>query len=473
MTEIELYIGGAWRPGRTRASSDVVDPATEDQLATVPHASPADVDDALAAAEQGFVTWRDTPAASRSAVIRGAADRLAADRVEIASTITRELGKPTREALAEVDLAVEVIRWNAEEGRRVYGRVIPSRPGARHLVLSEPVGPVVAISGWNAPLLTPARKVSGALAAGCAVLAKPSEQTPGPAVHLARAFEASGLPPGVLNMLFGDPAAIAEQLLRSPITRALTFTGSTAVGRRLGSLAMQGLTRPTLELGGHAPVLVFRDADVEEVATTGAAAAFRNAGQVCTSPTRFYVQREVYDAFVERFVRAAQSRVVGDPFDESVQMGPVASTQRLHAMRELTDDARSRGSVVLAGGERIGDVGAFWSPTVLADVDDRCQVATSEPFGPMAVLAPFDSTEEALTAANRLPVGLAAYVFTRDHATVVETTSRLQCGAIAVGHWQVSGPETPFGGHNDSGMGSEGGVEGLQGFLLTKFVSEH
>jgi succinate-semialdehyde dehydrogenase/glutarate-semialdehyde dehydrogenase len=468
--DLRLLIDNQWRTAA--AGTPVVDPATEQVLGEVPHASAADVQDALAACEQGFATWRRMPALDRGKIIHQAARLLRERRACIANVVTREMGKPNTEALAEIETAAGILDWNAEEGRRTYGRVIPGPAERRQLVIQEPIGPVAAFAPWNAPVITPARKISSALAAGCSVVIKPAEETPGTGLCLAEAFLDAGLPAGVLNVVFGRPAQISEQLLTSPNIRAVTFTGSTAVGRELASLAAANMKRAVMELGGHAPVLVCADADPDAVAAGAAVAAYRNAGQVCTSPTRFFVDRSVYDRFVDSLTSRVAALRVGSGLSEETDVGPVASARRLAVLAGLVGDAVQHGAQVTTGGRRRPGTGFFWEPTVLAGVGDECQISRVEPFGPVTTIAAFDDVESALRRANGVPYALAGYIFTRDGAAIRRLAAELECGAIAVNHWQVSGPETPFGGHQDSGFGAEGGIEGIAAFQQLKFVSE-
>jgi succinate-semialdehyde dehydrogenase / glutarate-semialdehyde dehydrogenase len=468
--DLHLLIDGGWRTSPT--TSPVVDPATEEVVGQVPHASTADLDDAVAAAGRGFRTWRLMPPAERAVIIRDAA-RLVRERADrIAGVITREIGKPQGEARVEVRTAIGILEWNADEGRRAYGRVIPGSANRRQVVLAEPIGPVAAFAPWNAPLITPSRKISSALAAGCSVVIKPAEETPGTAICLAEAFADAGLPPGVLNVVFGDPATISERLLTSDVIRAVTFTGSTAVGRSLASLAAANMKRAVMELGGHAPVVVCADADPARVAAGAARAAYRNAGQICTSPTRFFVARSIYVDFLTALTEQVAALRLGNGFDANTDIGPVAGPRRLAAIEHLVADAQRHGARVTIGGRRLEGVGYFFEPTVLADVSEDCAVSRVEPFGPLATVTPYDDLDGAVRLANDVPFGLAGYVFS-DHApTVRRLCAEMGCGAIAVNHWQVSGPETPFGGQRDSGFGSEGGIEGIAAFQQLKFISE-
>jgi succinate-semialdehyde dehydrogenase/glutarate-semialdehyde dehydrogenase len=467
---LRLLVGGEWRTAAT--ATPVLNPATEEVLGHVPHATDADIDDALAASERGFQAWRRTAPADRGAVIHTAARLLRERRDYLAAVITREMGKPLGEAQAEIDTATAILDWNAEEGRRTYGRLIPGPEQRQQLVVHEPIGPVAAFAPWNAPLITPSRKISSALAAGCSVVIKPAEETPATALCLAEALLEAGLPPGVLSVLFGNPAQISGRLLTSPAIRALTFTGSTGVGKSLASLAAAHMVRPVMELGGYSPVVVCGDADPEAVAAAAARAAYRNAGQVCTSPTRFYVDAGLYDRFVDTLTRKVAALRIGNGLADGTDVGPVRTPSRLDAIEALVNDAVKHGAEVTTGGRRGPGPGYFWEPTVLTGVNDECELARVEPFGPIAWVRPFDDPQAAIRQANSVPFALAGYIFTRDAAAVRRLSADLECGAIAVNHWQVSGPETPFGGHRDSGFGSEGGTEGIAAFQQVKFVSE-
>jgi succinate-semialdehyde dehydrogenase/glutarate-semialdehyde dehydrogenase len=461
-------MGTSERPG-----SDVLDPSTGEVLGEVPHATRSDVDEAISAAAKGFEHWRRVSPVERGRVLRRTANEIRARGEALAWLMTSEMGKPFAETRKDAETAAEMFDWGAEEARRSYGRVIPPRtPGLRQLVTWEPVGPVAAFSGWNSAAITPSRKLSGALGAGCSVVIKPSEETPASALLIAGALEAAGLPAGVLNVVFGDPSEISERLVGSDAIRHVTFTGSTAVGKSLASLGARTLKRMVMELGGHAPVVIFGDVDPEEVATAAVAAKLRNSGQICVSPTRFYVHESIHDRFVARFVEVARAWRVGAPFDAHTQMGPLANVRRLDAMQEMTADARRMGVSIPLGGERIGSRGYFWQPTVFANADPRCLAANAEPFGPLALTMPFRTFDEAVAAANRLPYGLAAYAFTRDTKTAIAIADAIESGNVAVNHWTVSLPETPFGGVKDSGLGSEGGIEGLQAFQSLKYVSQ-
>ncbi|CAB3627474.1 NAD-dependent succinate-semialdehyde dehydrogenase [Achromobacter pestifer] len=471
--ELNLLIGGRVVAAGSRPGLEVIDPATQAVLGRVPVATPEDIDEALDAAHRSFPGWRDTPALERATILRRAAALMRERTPLLAWLITRELGKPFAESEKEVATAAEMFEWAAEEARRTYGRLIPGRVGGiRQMAIPEPVGPVAAFSGWNAPAITPSRKIAGALAAGCSIVIKPSEETPAIALEIGRALTDAGVPAGVLNMVFGDPGAISQQLIASPVIRMVTFTGSTSIGRALAMQAASGLKRATLELGGHAPVLVFDDAAPEAAADALLTAKLRNSGQICTSPTRMYVQQAVYERFVQRLAERARAWRVGNGLAAGVQMGPLANPRRLAAMETLVADALKHGAQLAAGGNRLDLPGWFWAPTVLRDVGADCLAANTEPFGPLALVQPFHDADEALALANRLPFGLASYVFTRDAATAQLASERIESGVVCINHCQASLPETPFGGFKDSGLGKEGGVEGLQEFMQTKYVSQ-
>jgi succinate-semialdehyde dehydrogenase/glutarate-semialdehyde dehydrogenase len=391
----------------------------------------------------------------------------------IAELITLEQGKPLAEAQIEAFGAGDHIDWYAEEGRRAYGRVIPPRQrGARQIVLREPIGPVAAFSPWNFPVSQLVRKIAGALAAGCSIIAKGPEETPSSCIELCRAFQDAGVPPGVLNLVFGVPAQISEYLIHSPVIRKISFTGSVPVGRALGALAGQQLKRCTLELGGHAPFIVCDDVDVEAVAALGAGLKFRNAGQICASPTRFFVQRSVYPQFVSAFSKAGAALRVGAGNLADTQMGPLANPRRVAAMQAYVDDALAVGATLATGGRPSEAPGFYFAPTVLTDVPDNARVMHEEPFGPIASIVPFDDLQQVIDQANALPFGLAAFAFTRSIARATLLADELQSGMVSINHFGIAAPETPFGGIKDSGYGSEGGSEGLDAYLTTKFVSQ-
>ncbi len=472
-TELALYIDGQWLKGEGRKGEDVINPATGKVLAHLPHASTADLDAALAAAEKGLAIWKATSAYDRSKIMRKAADLLRERYDHVAKVQTQEQGKSYAESRAEVLTSADIIDWYAEEGRRAYGRIVPGRQkGVRQIVVQEPVGVVAAFTPWNFPTLTPVRKIAGALAAGCSLIIKASEETPGGCVELVKCFADAGLPAGVLNLVFGVPAAVSEHLIPSDIVRKISFTGSIPVGKHLAGLAAKGMKRATMELGGHSPVIVFADADAEKAADTIAAFKYRNAGQVCISPTRFYVQEASYNKFVARFTDYAKSIKLGDGLEKGTTMGPLANARRLDAMESFVNDAKARAGKIQAGGSRHGNQGFFFEPTVITDVPDDSKIMTEEPFGPVAPIVPFKTFDEVVERANSLEFGLAAYAFTSSSATANAIGDAIQSGMIGINSVAVSTPETPFGGVKESGYGSEGGIEGLQAYLNTKFISQ-
>jgi succinate-semialdehyde dehydrogenase / glutarate-semialdehyde dehydrogenase len=470
-TDLAMYIDGEWVKGDGRESEPVINPATEKPLGTLPHASPADLDRALAAAEKGFKTWRATSAYERARIMRKAADLVRQRADAIARILTLEQGKILAEGRMEVAVSADILEWYGEEGRRSYGRIIPGRvPGVRQMTVQEPVGPCAAFTPWNFPGVTPARKIGGALGAGCSLIIKASEETPGTCVELVRAFHDAGLPKGVLNLVFGVPARISEHLIASDIIRKVSFTGSIPVGKHLTKLAAEGMKRTTMELGGHSPVIVFADADPEKSAEIAAAGKYRNAGQVCISPTRFYVQEASYDRFTKRFTDYAENLKLGDGLAEGTTMGPLANPRRLDAMEGFVADARKRGAEVRAGGARHGNQGFFFAPTVVTDIPDDARLMTEEPFGPVAPITPFKSFDEVVERANSLPFGLAAYAFTASTRTATLISDALESGMVGVNSLAISTPETPFGGVKESGYGHEGGIEGLEAYTNKKLV---
>ena len=471
--ELGLFIDGAWRKNGGGKGEDVINPATEKPLAHLPHASKADLDEALESAKKGFAVWRATSAYDRCKIMHKAADLMRERHDAISKIMVLEQGKPYAEARGEVIVSADIIDWYAEEGRRSYGRIVPGRgKGIRQLVMQEPIGVVAAFTPWNFPVLTPARKVGGALAAGCSLILKASEETPGACVEMVRCFVDAGLPKGVLQLVFGVPAEVSEHLMAKDAVRKISFTGSIPVGKHLAALAAKGMKRTTMELGGHSPVVVFADADPEKAADTIAAFKYRNAGQVCISPTRFYVQEDVYPRFLKRFTEYANGIKLGDGLEKGTTMGPLANARRLDAMDAIVADAKSRGGKVQTGGERGGNQGYFYKPTVITDIPDNSKIMTQEPFGPVAPIVTFKSFDEVVERANSLEFGLAAYAFTTSNSTAAAIGDALESGMVGVNSIAISTPETPFGGVKESGHGSEGGIEGLGAYLVTKFISQ-
>ena len=471
-TDLQLYIDGEWLNGEGRKGEDVINPATGKSLARLPHASPGDLDRALAAAQKGLATWRATHPADRAKILRKAANLVRERADAIGRILTQEQGKVFAEAKGEVIVTADIIEWLAEEGRRSYGRIVPGRKGMRQLVVQEPVGVVTAFTPWNFPTLTPARKIGAALAAGCSIILKASEETPGAAVELVRCFADAGTPQGVVNLVFGVPSEVSEHLIASDTVRKISFTGSIPVGKHLAGLAAKGMKRATMELGGHSPVVVFGDADPEKTADTIAAFKYRNAGQVCISPTRFYVQEPVYDRFLARFTEYAKAIKLGDGLEKESTMGPLANARRLDAMESFVQDAQSRGGKVVTGGKRHGNQGFFYEPTVITGVPDDSKIMTEEPFGPLAPIVTFKSFDEVVERANSLPYGLAAYAFTSSSKTATMIGDALESGMVGVNSVAISTPETPFGGVKESGYGHEGGIEGLEAYTNKKFIAQ-
>jgi succinate-semialdehyde dehydrogenase/glutarate-semialdehyde dehydrogenase len=472
-SELGLFIDGAWRKNGGGKGEEVINPATEKPLASLPHAGKAELDEALESARKGFATWKNTSAYARSQILRKAADLMRERHDAISKIMVMEQGKPYVEARAEVMTSAEIIDWYAEEGRRSYGRIVPGRAkGTRQLVIQEPVGVVAAFTPWNFPVLTPARKIGGALAAGCSLILKASEETPGACVEMVKCFADAGLPAGVLNLVFGVPAEVSEHLLAKDAVKKISFTGSIPVGKHLAALAAKTMKRTTMELGGHSPVVVFADADPEKAADTIAAFKYRNAGQVCISPTRFYVHEDSYKKFLGRFTEYAKAIKVGDGLEKGITMGPLANSRRLDAMDSIVADAKARGGTVQTGGSRRGNQGYFYEPTVITDVPDDSKIMTQEPFGPVAPIVTFKTFDEVVQRANSLEFGLAAYAFTSSSTTAAAIGDAIESGMVGVNSIAVSTPETPFGGVKESGYGHEGGIEGLEAYTNRKFISQ-
>ncbi len=469
---LDHYIDGKWVQPTSGKGQDVVNPATNIAIGKLGYASKSDLDAALKAAEKGFATWRKVSAFERGKILKKVADLMRARADEIAKVLTLEQGKVFAEAKVEVLGSADIIEWFAEEGRRAYGRIIPARAdGVRNMVLMEPVGVVAGFSPWNFPVSQAARKIGGALAAGCSIIVKCPEETPASPIGFIKCFHDAGVPAGVVNLVYGVPAEISEYLIPSPIVRKISFTGSVPVGKHLNSLAALHMKRATMELGGHAPALVFDDCETDAVAGLLAGMKFRNAGQVCVSPTRFFVHDKVYDKFVGKFTDLAKGVKVGDGLDPDSKMGPLANPRRMTAMQSIIQDAQEKGAKVATGGKRIGNQGNFFEPTVLTDVPANARIMTEEPFGPVAVMIRFKDTDKMLTEANSLPFGLASYAFTKNGNMAAKVADALDSGMVSINHFGIALPETPFGGIKDSGFGHEGGIEGLNAYMSAKFVS--
>jgi succinate-semialdehyde dehydrogenase / glutarate-semialdehyde dehydrogenase len=469
----QLLVNGEWRAARAGRTIPIVNPASGDTIGALAYAEKADLDEALEAAAKGFAVWKKVSAYERSKIMRKAANLLR-ERIDlVAMLMTMEQGKTLAEAKAEIHNGADTIDWFAEEGRRAYGRVIPARAeGVYQLVVKEPVGPVAAFTPWNFPINQIVRKLSAALSAGCSIIVKAPEETPASPAELIRAFVDAGVPPGAVGLVYGDPAEISSYLIPHPVIRKISFTGSTVVGKQLAALAGLHMKRATMELGGHAPVIVFDDADVAIAAKVMAASKFRNAGQVCISPTRFLVQEGVYDAFVEAFVANTKRLKVGDGLENGTTMGALANPRRSTSMDLNLEDAARHGGKVKTGGHRIGEKGNFYEPTVVTELANDAKAMNEEPFGPMAIINPFKSFDDAVTEANRLPFGLAAYAWTKSAKTANAIASQVETGMISINHVGLGIPEVPFGGVKDSGYGSEGGSEAIEPYLNPKFVTQ-
>lgn len=467
--DLQLFIAGEWRGGEGRDARPVVDPATAGTIAELPVATAADLDEALAAAARGWPAWRAKTPDERGALMHKVAG-LIRERVDhIATLLTLEQGKPIAQARGEVLSAAGLFDYFAEQGKRIEGRVVQRPAGERAMVLKQPVGPVAAFSPWNFPVNLMAKKIAPALAAGCVVIAKAPEETPGCTGALMRCIADAGIPGDAAQLVYGNPDMISRHLLGSPVIRKVSFTGSTAVGKHLMKLAADHVQRITMELGGHAPVLIFDDCDLEATLDRVVAQKFRNAGQVCVSPTRFYVQAGIYDAFVRGFAERTKRVRVGHGLDPDTQMGPLANARRAPALQAMIADATAKGARVIAGGEAMGE-GYFFQPTALADVPIDAEAMVNEPFGPMALMRPFDTEEDAIEQANRLPYGLAAFTFTENGRRINRVADGIESGMVGINSFVISAHDLPFGGVKQSGFGSESGPEGLDGYLVTKAV---
>ena len=469
--ELTMYIDGEWVGVGHRRVHKVLNPATGGALGELPLADAADLDRALDAADRGFKLWRSTPAEERCRVLKVAADLMRQRADRIARIATMEEGKTFPEARIETMATAGWLEFAGEEAKRAYGRVLVRPTGQRHMVLKEPVGPVAAFAPWNFPVGNPGRKFGAALAAGCSCILKPAEESPNSALEVLRALLDAGLPPGVAQIVFGVPDEVSRHLLGSSVIRKLSFTGSVAVGKHLLKLAADGMKRTTMELGGHAPVVVFDDADLEHTLNIIATHKYRNAGQVCVSPTRFYIQEPVYDRFVEGFTERAKALTVGDGLDPKNKMGPMANPRRLDAMDALIGDATKSGATLKAGGARMGNQGFFWEPTVISDVPLSARIMNEEPFGPVAIMNPFKTFDEVVEQANRLPYGLAAYAFTQSAKRSMLIGDALEAGMVAINNVSIAAADAPFGGVKDSGHGSEDGLEGVEACQVIKAIS--
>ncbi len=471
---IELLIAGRWRGSSDGASAPVLNPATEEEVGRVPTATQADLEEAVQSSARAFSSWRRSAPYTRYLILREAAKLLLERSDEIGRIMTIEQGKPIAQAQSEAANGAEIIDWFAEEARRICDRIIPARgDNIEQRLVREPIGPVAAFTPWNFPVNQAVRKICAAVAAGCTIVLKGPEDTPASCAALVRAFTDAGLPDGVINLVYGDPAQISSYLISHPVIRKVSFTGSTAVGKQLASLAGSHMKPSTMELGGHGPVLVFGDADIDRAVKILAGVKFRNAGQVCTSPTRYIVQEEVMAPFLSAFTEAASKLKVGNGLDPETQMGPLAHARRLTAMETLVADAVSHGGRIETGGKRIGNRGYFFEPTVIADTPPSARIMNEEPFGPVALINGYRSEEEMLAEANRLPYGLASYAYTGPSRRIQELAKQLDAGMVSINHHNLGLPEVPFGGIRDSGHGNEGGGEALNAYLVDKYVTHY
>lgn len=470
-TELKLFIDGVWKSGEDRDRFTVVNPVDAEPIGELPLASEADLDEALGAAERSYGEWRRTDVEKRAAILHKTAKLLRERADDIGRKMTIEQGKIFAEARAEVLGSAQLFDWYAEDAKRDYGRTLVRPAGQLSRVVHEPVGPVATFTPWNFPVYLLAKKVAAALAAGCSVISKPPEETPACTQAVAQALEDAGLPTGVFQLVFGTPDMVSRHLIASRTIRKVSFTGSTAVGKHLMRLCADSMTRVTMELGGHAPVLVFADCDLEKTLDMVVTQKFRNAGQVCVSPTRFYVEEGIYDAFVKGFAERTRKVKVGSGLEEDSRMGPLANRRRPEAIGKLVEDARAKGAKVLAGGEP-GERGFFYQPTLLADVPLEADIMNTEPFGPVALSRPFKTMDEVIHQANRLPFGLAAFAFTENGRRANLLADAIEAGMIGINSFAISGADTPFGGVKDSGFGSEGGKEGLESYQVLKAVHQ-
>ncbi len=470
--KLALYIDGEFLGADGRKTQEVTNPSTLEVLGQLPHASTADLDRALAAAARAFETWRHSSPMKRSEILRRVGQLSRERAEEIGRNMTLDQGKPLAEAVGEVTACADHADWHAEECRRIYGRVItPRSPEVRQMVLREPIGVCAAFTPWNFPYNQAIRKICAAIGAGCTIILKGPEDSPSAVMAIARAFHDAGLPAGVLNIVWGIPSEVSEHLIRSPIVRKVSFTGSVPVGKHLAALAGAHMKRVTMELGGHSPVLVFDDADIDRAAKQLARFKVRNAGQVCVSPTRFYVHEKAYDQFLEKFVNTLKTVKVGDGLDPETQMGPLAHERRVPTMTKFVENAVKMGGKVVLGGEPLKRVGHFFAPTVVTDLPEDSMLMTEEPFGPIAPITRFSDTDDVIKRANSLPFGLSSYVFTNSLQTATKVANGIEAGMVNINHFGSALPETPFGGIKDSGIGSEGGTETFDGYLVTKFVT--
>ena len=472
--DIKFFIDGQWTLGKTPVSAfqDIINPSTGVSIGKLPVANVDVIEEAVSSASKGFSVWREVSPAKRSKIILKACDILRSRIDHIAELSSIELGTPVKDAKSYVLRAIEILEWDANEGLRLYGRLIPTESNIQQIVVHEPIGIVAAFTPWNAPVLTPCRKLGSVLAAGCSIVMKAAEETPASAVAVVQAFADAGVPPGVINLVYGDPALVSDRLINHPAVRMVTFTGSVPIGKELAKKAAAQMKPVLMELGGHAPVIVCEDADIADAARKCVISKFRNSGQACIAPTRFYIHEAVYNSFVEEFLKNVNLLKLGNPFDSQTEIGPLANGRRLKVIESLIEDAVNKGAKILSGGGQLDGAGYFFAPTVLDEISDDARVWSEEPFGPIACLSRFKCLDSTIRKANALSYGLAAYVFTKDATRANYIASKIECGAVAINHLTVSTVGIPFGGVKDSGIGREGGTEGVASYTVKKTITQ-
>jgi len=471
-TRFGQFIDGKWQQSSSKETYDVINPATEEVIGKASKASAADVDKALKSAEKGFQLWKKFTPWERATIIRKIADKIRKKNNELAKWMTIETGKPLAEGLAEVNGSADIFEWNAEETKRIYGQTVQSRFQDTRVIISyEPVGVVAALSPWNFPLILAARKISTALAAGCSVICKPDVITPGTVMELVDIISQCGVPPGVVNLLSGDPASIASQLISSDIIKKISLTGSTRVGKIILKQAAEKIQRVTMELSGHAPFIVHEDANIEKATDMAMAAKYRNNGQVCISPSRFYIHESQKEKFTKIFVEKTLKLKIGNGLDKDVQLGPITTKKRLEEIEKLVETTKKEGAKILCGGKRPSEFnkGYFYEPTIFDNVKENFTIMTEEPFGPLTPLLTFKNFNDVIEKANNQVAGLAAYVCTSSLELANKTSEELQTGMVAVNTPFISNAETPFGGIKQSGYGREGGSVGIKDYLNIKY----
>ena len=467
------FIDGKWQPSEKNETYEVINPATEEVIGKASKATPADVEKALKSAEKGFAVWRNTPPWQRSYVIRKIADLMRKKSEVLAKWLTLEVGKPLAEARGEISGAADIFEWNAEETKRIYGQTVESRfENTRVHVYYQPVGVVAALVPWNFPIVLASRKISTALAAGCSVICKPDVITPGCVMEIMDIIKEAGVPPGVANLLSGDPAAISSQLISSDIVKKVSITGSTRVGKLILKQAADKVQRVTMELSGHSPFIVFDDVDIKKVVDMAITAKFRNSGQVCISPSRFYIHENKKDAFTKLFVEKTIKLKIGNGLDENVQLGPMTTKKRLNEIEELVEKTKKEGAKVLCGGKRPADFnkGYFYEPTVFDNVTDDFTIMRQEPFGPLAPITTFKDFDEVIERSNKHELGLASYIYTNSMEKAHKTSELMETGVVAVNTPVVAVAEAPFGGIKQTGYGREGGTMGIKDYLNIKYT---